>query len=79
MIIIHKRYGGFTLVELIALIAMIGIIVAVAVSIFAGIINKAEESACDFNLKTVEKIYSTFLAENDVVHKDSVFKQFLIE
>ena len=39
----------------------------------------AEEKVCDANLKTVERMYSAFLVENDIDHVDSIFNQFLID
>ena len=73
----YKKSGGFTLVELIVVIAILGIIAAVAVPRLAGFKSKAEESVCAANRKTVERLYSTFLLENE--HGESTFNQFLIE
>ncbi len=41
--------------------------------------SMAEERVCDANLKTVERMYSAFLVENDIDHVDSIFNQFLID
>ena len=41
--------------------------------------SMAEEKVCDANLKTVERMYSAFLVENDIDHVDSIFNQFLID
>jgi type IV pilus assembly protein PilA len=75
----NKKSDGFTLVELIVVIAILGIIAAVAIPRLAGFRSKAEESACAANLKTVERMYSAFLLENDIDHEDSIFNQFLID
>lgn len=74
-----RKSGGFTLVELIVVIAILGIIAAVAVPRLAGFKSKAEESVCAANRKTVELMYSAFLVENDIDHMDSIFNQFLVE
>ncbi|MDD4835333.1 MAG: type II secretion system protein [Lutispora sp.] len=73
-----KKSGGFTLVELIVAIAILGIITAVAVLRLTGFKSKAEESVCAANRKTVERMYFAFLVENDI-DGESVFDQFLIE
>lgn len=72
-----KKSDGFTLVELIIVIAILGIITAVAVPRLTGFKSMAEERVCYANRKTVEKMYSAFLLEND--HEDNIFNQFIIE
>lgn len=72
-----KKSDGFTLVELIVVIAMLGIIAVIAVPRVTGIKSMAEEKVCDANRKIVERMYSAFLLENG--HGESASTQFLIE
>ena len=77
MRIINKS-DGFTLVELIVVIVILGIIAVMTFPRIAEFKSKAEESVCDTNRKTVERVYSTFLVEKDISHEDNIFNQFLI-
>lgn len=59
-----KKIDGFTLIELIFVIAILVIIAPITVPSLIGFINKAEKSLCATNRKTFEKLYSTFRLEN---------------
>jgi len=74
-----KNSEGFTLIELIVVIAILGILAAVAVPRFTEFKSMAEESVCAANRKTVERMYFAYLLENDIDHVDSIFNQFIIE
>ena len=76
---IDKKSDGFTLVELIVVIAVLGIFAAIAVPRLTGFKSKAEESVCATNRKTVGRMYSAFLVENDIDHLDGIFNQFFID
>lgn len=72
-----KNSSGFTLIELIVVIAILGILATISVSRFEGFKNMAEDSVCATNQKTVEKMYLAALAENRVDHEDNVFNQII--
>lgn len=74
-----KKSYGFTLIELIVVIAILGVLATVAVTRLAGFRSMAEERVCTANRKTVERMYLAFLVENDIDHEDGLFDQFIIE
>lgn len=72
-----KKSDGFTLIELIVVIAILGILAAIVVPRLTGFKSMAEKRVCDTNRKTVERLYNTLILEND--HQEGEFNQFLIE
>ena len=74
-----KKSDGFTLIELIVVIAILGVLAAVTVPRLAGFRFMVEERVCTANRKTAERMYSAFLVENDIDHEDNIFNQFLID
>ena len=49
-----KNKKGFTLVELMVVVAILGILVAVAVPVYNSVTEKAQKNACAANLRTIE-------------------------
>lgn len=74
-----KKSGGFTLIDLIVVIAIFGILAALAVPRFVRFRSKAEESVCAANRKIVETMYMAYLIEKGTDHEDSIFDQSVIE
>ncbi|GAE28182.1 hypothetical protein JCM9140_4389 [Halalkalibacter wakoensis JCM 9140] len=74
-----RREQGLTLVEILVVVVMIGIIAAIAVPLFIGVIEKAEEDVCGVNVMHVERGYERWLVLEDVEHSELVFSQYVVE
>ena len=72
-----KKSKGFTLVEVIVVIVILGIIAAIAIPRLTGFKSMAEERVCASNRKTAERLYNVFLLENE--HNESAFNKILME
>lgn len=60
---IHNR-KGFTLIELVVVIAILGILAAIAVPRFADQTANAQKSACLANQRTIESAIAMYYANN---------------
>lgn len=61
---LHKQEKGFTLVELMIVVVIIGILVAIAVPIFNNVQTGAAQRAHDANLRTIDGAIMMYYAEN---------------
>ena len=64
---------GFTIIELVIVIAVIGILAAVLIPTFSGVIEKANESAA---MQAARNEYELFLAEHAA--ESDVMKDYVI-
>ena len=60
----HKANNGFTLVELIVVIAILGVLGGVAVPVYSGYVEKANKAADDELLAALNKAYTVACVEN---------------
>lgn len=60
----RKNQKGFTLIELIVVIAILGILAAIAIPRLAGFTDRANSSAVVAEAKTILTAYSTLVAED---------------
>lgn len=66
---ILKNKKGFTLVELMVVVAILGILVAVAVPVYNSVTEKAEKNTCLANLRTIDSAIMQ-ASTNDVTVAD---------
>ena len=60
---IHQDNGGFTLIELVIVIAILGVLMAVALPNFAGISNRGETAADKAELVTIQTAMDVMMAQ----------------
>ena len=72
-----KKNEGFTLVELIVVIAILGILTAVAVPTYSGYVKKAGEAADAQTLSAVNTAIAAALTENDVARTETMVDKYL--
>lgn len=73
------RKKGFTLIELIVVLAIISIVALIAVSTIYVYIEKAKAEVCEDNCLRLERMYEYYLYSNGLEHSDRVFEMFLGE
>jgi len=61
----HKKQKGFTLIELMIVVAIIGILAAIAIPQFASYRQKAQDSAAKSALKNLATAQENYYAENN--------------
>jgi type IV pilus assembly protein PilE len=66
-----KNHKGFTLVELLIIVAIIGILATIAVPMYTGTINKSKRSEAYSNLQTLRLLEEQYFAENGCYYKNS--------
>jgi len=62
---LRRNEQGFTLIELMVVVIIIGILVAIAVPLYGGVQARARDNACAANVRTLNGAMSMYYAEND--------------
>jgi len=61
----HRKSKGFTLIELMIVVAIIGILAAIAIPRFANLIDRARQARTQGNLGSVRSAMTIFYGTND--------------
>jgi prepilin-type N-terminal cleavage/methylation domain-containing protein len=63
----HREEGGFTLVELLIVVTILGILAAVVTTSLIGLTATAKTNACQEELRTVQTAMDAMMAKNNIV------------
>ena len=58
---------GFTLVELMVVVSILGVLTMVAIPMFDGSLEKAKETACKANIRAIETAYTVAVVSGEDV------------
>ncbi|MBI5574007.1 MAG: type II secretion system protein [Elusimicrobia bacterium] len=79
----NRKYEGFTLIELMVVVAILGTLVAIAVPRFAELMRKAKEGSTKGNLGVLRSCIKTYYAKNEGVYPntmtDGIIPEYLEE
>lgn len=67
---------GLTLLEVLAVVIILGIVAAIAVPGVLGYIEKTRADVCDVNMKSLERNYEVHLAIESIEHSTVVFSEY---
>jgi len=68
----HRRLsGGFTIIELLVAVAIIGIVASIAIAVYQGQIDRSRVAAVAADLKTFETGFLSYAADNGQFPPDS--------
>ena len=76
----HKDNRGFTLVELMVVVVIIGVLTAIAIPVYKASTDKAEASACAANLRMIDSAIQQYMMnEGKPPNGMSDLKEYFLE
>ena len=73
------RNKGFTLIEILVVIAFIVIVSAIVFPKFVGYTEAAKDQVCNSNCKTIKGAYNEYLEIEKLEHSEAIFNQYIID
>ncbi|MDQ0232749.1 prepilin-type N-terminal cleavage/methylation domain-containing protein [Metabacillus malikii] len=71
--------SGLTLIELLAVITILGILLAIAVPSYFSYIEETKADVCDVNRVKLKETYEAQLSIDGMTHREVLFRKFLLE
>lgn len=65
---------GFSLVELMIVVVIMGILIAVAVPLYSAVTGNAERRTCQDNQRTIRAVYSRYILSDENNETNRIFK-----
>jgi len=76
-LLIRNHINGFSLVELVTVMAIFAVLTAIIIPIYSGYVKKTQKLVCETNIVQLENKYEVYLALENVDHSKELFSQYI--